>query len=87
MFDGSFSPHFILYLIVFIKIGLVRGQQSSVKSQIRTLLLKGHLGPAAITQYHLCRLKAATEDRDIVSGLCPVSLDLSKYWAALELRL
>lgn len=82
-----FYPHFILYLIVSIKIGLVKGQQSTVNSQISTLILKGHLVPAATTQFHLCSLKAATEDRYMVSGLCPVSPDVSKWWAALELRL
>lgn len=44
----SFFFHFIFYFIESVKIGLVNGYQSLLKTQRNSFLLKGHLAPAAL---------------------------------------
>lgn len=89
MFDGSFPPSLYLVLDCIHQDRLGQGLAKLCEEPDKYFAPQRppHLVPATITQYDLCSLKAATEDRYRVSGLCPVSLDLNKQWAALELRL
>lgn len=69
-----FPPHFILHFDCIHHNRLGQRSAKLCEEPDKYIAPQRPSGSCSITQYHLCSLKAATEDRWIVSGLCPVSL-------------